>query len=137
MRTRVHDWDLVRGRSTLTLDLTMSAHFERTAALRGWRAWVLGTALGEMCWFALLYPLVPRTTLAAAVEAVLAFPIIGGIYVVGRAMVWLPDLTWHPTVRRACVLALALSASSLIVICVVATKNLLGTQFGYGIFQRP
>jgi hypothetical protein len=130
------DRALLGGPTTSPLHLTMGTHFGQRPAVRHWRRWTVGIIIGEVCWFGLLYPLVPRTTLAAAVEAALAFPIAASVYFVGRAVYWLSDSQLPPIIRRTCAVLLALSATCLTVGIIMMVKHFLGGQFGYGLFRR-
>ena len=114
----------------------MRPYSVQASVIQGWRVWVLATIFGELCWFALLYPLVPRTMEAAAVEAVLAIPIVGYVYLASRALFWLADSRWPPAFRRACGIALALSVGCFIVAAILLVEHFMGTQFGYGLFRR-
>jgi len=101
------------------------------SALRNWRLWLAVGVLGELAWFALLLPLVPRTARATLVEAPLLVPVVGYWYLVCRAVVYLADRPMTLRIRQAIGLLLALSAVAFAIAALWVAQTLLGTDFGH------
>ena len=87
--------------------------------------------MGELAWFALLHPLVPRTPRAAAVEALLLVPVMGYWYLVCRAVLYLADKPLTLRIRQAMGLLLGISAVVFAVAALWAAQTLLGAEFGH------
>jgi hypothetical protein len=100
------------------------------SVLRRWPLWLGLGALGELAWFALLHPLLPRTFRAAFVEALLLLPIVGYWYLVCCAVVYLADKPLTFRIRQAIGLLLAVSAVVFAVAALWVAQRLLGAEFG-------
>jgi hypothetical protein len=108
------------------------ASFVRSS-LRGWRLWIAVVLVLEVCWFGLLYPLVPRSTLGALVESILPLPLAGYIYLVFRAFIWLGGRPLSPGVRRFFATSLAISVGLLAFLLVYGAQRILSAGFGRGL----
>ena len=98
-----------------------------------WRFWLILIPVLEFCWFALLYPLVPKTLLAALVEFSLPLPFAGYIYLVFRALGWLLDSSLSPGVKRLLRTSLAISVGLFGLFLVYGAQRILSTGFGRGL----
>ena len=90
----------------------------------------MAAAGAELCWFALLHPLVPVTMRGAVVEALLPLLIVGYIYLVVHALLWLADAPLSMALRRLVALVLVLSVGLAIFAVVYTTQHLLSHEFG-------
>jgi hypothetical protein len=98
--------------------------------LNRWVTWIVGAAGAELCWFALLHPLVPITMRAGVVEALLPLLIVGYIYLVVRALLWLADAPLSMALRRLVALLLVLSVGLAVFAIVYTAQQLLSNEFG-------
>jgi hypothetical protein len=108
------------------------ASFVRSS-LRGWRLSIVVVLGLEICWFALLYPLVPTSALAALVESALPLPLAGYVYLVFRAFVWLGGSPLSPGVRRFLATSLAISVGLFAFLLVYGAQRILSAGFGRGL----
>jgi hypothetical protein len=78
-----------------------------------------------------MYPLVPRTIAAAAIEALLPLPLLGYVYLAVRCLFWISERNWSGWTRGLLGTAIALSvgmvAFGTIAVAVVNTS----AEFGY------
>jgi hypothetical protein len=103
------------------------------SSLRRWRFWLVLILVLEFCWFALLYPLVPRTLLAALVEFTLPLPFAGYIYLVFRALGWLLDSSFSASVKGILRISLAISVGLFGFLLVYGAQRMLSAGFGWGL----
>jgi hypothetical protein len=108
------------------------ASFVRSS-LRGWRLWIVVVLGLEVCWFGLLYPLVPRSALAALVESALPLPLAGYAYLVFRAFAWLGGSPLSSGVRRLLATSLAISVGLFALLLVYGAQRILSAGFGRGL----
>jgi hypothetical protein len=108
------------------------ASFVRSS-LRGWRLWIAVVLGLEVCWFVLLYPLIPRSALGALVESVLPLPLAGYVYLMFRAFVWLGGSPLSPGVRRFCATSLAISVALFAFLLVYGAQRIVSAGFGRGL----
>jgi pheromone shutdown protein TraB len=103
------------------------------SSLRGWRLWIVIAVAVEVLWFALLYPLVPRSALGALIELALPLPIAGYIYLIVQLLFWLSDRTFSAGVRRLLGIALVASVGLVIFLLLYGAQRLFSADFGRGL----
>lgn len=74
--------------------------------------WVAAFLVAELLWFCFLYPLVPTSAGAAAVEAFLPLPLLGYIYLSVLCLEWISGRNWSRWITRLLSTAVALSAGA-------------------------
>ena len=97
------------------------------------RSWVLIVVVLEAAWFALLYPVVPRSASAAVLELTLPLSIAAYAYIVVRALIWLGGRRLSPFVRRLLGISLALSVGVFAMVVVYFAQHLFIAGFGRGL----
>ena len=112
--------------------MTAAASFGRFSLRRG-RFWLILVLVLEFSWFALLYPLVPKTALAALVEFALPLPFAGYIYLVFRALGWVLDSSLSAGVKAFLRASLAISVGLFGFLLVYGVQRILSTGFGRGL----
>jgi hypothetical protein len=133
--TRGSDRAPACGPSTSPLGLGMRPTPSHSA-LRKWPLWFGVAAVGEVAWFALLHPLVPRTLRAAFVLALVPLPLAGYAYVVVRLLLRLADAQWNLRLRQAMSLVLAVSVGCFGFVLLWITETHFNAEVGYFWLQR-
>jgi hypothetical protein len=126
---------LLCGPSASPLDLCMGPTPFRSA-LRNWPQWLGLTAVGEILWFSVLYPLVPRTLRAACVLALIPLPLAGYVYLVVHLLRRLADAQWNLRVRQGITLVLAVSVGCVGFVLVWITETHFDAEVGYFLMHR-
>jgi hypothetical protein len=103
---------------------------------RRWWHWVVAILAAELLWFCALYPLVPRTAGAAALEALLPLPLIGYIYLAVLGLFWISGRNWSRWARRLLVTAIALTVGAAGIWMVDWAVIHTSAQFGYLLIRR-
>jgi hypothetical protein len=101
------------------------------SALRNWHLWLIAALLGEVGWFALLHPLVPRTLRSGVVLALLPLALVGYAYLVVRLLQRLADAGWNLRLRQAISLVAALSVGCFIFVLLWITETHFSGELGY------
>ena len=101
------------------------------SSLRTWRSRLGLVAVGELVWFALLHPLVPRTLYAACVLALVPLPLIAYALLVARVIGRLADTPWNLRLRQTVALGLALSVGVCVFAVLWLVETRLSGQLGY------
>jgi polyferredoxin len=113
------------------VDLTMAELLQSSLFPNRWWHWIAVTFIAEILWFGVMYPLVPRTVAAAALEALLPLPLLGYLYLASRCLFWISKRPWSPWARRFLGVAIALSVGvvcfGIIAVAIVYTP----VEFGY------
>ena len=91
-----------------SLDLEMRLTPE-TPALRRWRVWVVALLVAEICWFALLRPRVFGHFRTILVLGLLPLTVVGYVYLLAAASMYLSDRSWDFRLRQMIVIMLGLS----------------------------
>jgi hypothetical protein len=91
-----------------SLDLEMRLTPE-TPALRRWRVWVVALLVAEICWFALLRPRVFGHFRTLLVLGLLPLTVVGYVYLLAAASMYLSDRSWDFRLRQMIVVMLGLS----------------------------
>ncbi len=87
----------------------MMERLSQSAFPRRWWHWVVVALVAELLWFCFMYPLVPQSLSAAALEALLPLPLLGYIYLAVQCLVWISGRNWSRWTRRLLNAAIALS----------------------------
>jgi hypothetical protein len=103
------------------------------SSLRGWRLWLLLLVLAEICWFGLLYPLTPKSWLAALVEFALPVALAAYTYLIVRALIWLGGRPLSAGARRLIGVTLAVSVGVFVLLLVYVAQRILPAGFGRGL----
>lgn len=103
---------------------------------RRWWHWVVAILAAELLWFCSMYPVVPRTAGAAALEALLPLPLIGYIYLAVLGLFWISARNWSRWPRRVLVAAVALSVGAAGVWMVDWAVVHTSAEFGYQLIRR-
>jgi hypothetical protein len=82
------------------------------SAPRRWWTWVAAIVAADLLWFCSMYPIVPRSMSAAALEALLPVPLLLYIYVVVRVLFWISKRPWSGWARRSACTVLAVVAGA-------------------------
>jgi len=106
------------------------------SALRNWPQWLGLTAVGEIIWFSVLYPLVPRTLRAACVLALIPLPLAGYVYLVVYLLRRLADAQWNLRVRQGITLVLAISVGCVGFVLLWITETHFDAEVGYFLMHR-
>ena len=101
------------------------------SALRNWLLWLGAVALGEVLWFSVLHPLVPRTLHAVLVLAAVPLPLVGYAYVVVEVVLRLADARWNLRLRQGISLVLALSVGCFAFVLLWITETHFNAELGY------
>ena len=80
-----------------------------TPALRRWRVWVIALLVAEICWFALLRPRVFGHFRSILVLGLLPLTVVGYVYLMAAASMYLADRSWDFRLRQMIVVMLGLS----------------------------
>jgi hypothetical protein len=89
--------------------------------------------LGEIGWFAFLYPLVPRSWLAALVEFALPVALAAYVYLIVRALLWLGGRPLSAVTGRLIGILLAVSVGVFAFLLVYVAQSILPSGFGRGL----
>jgi hypothetical protein len=78
------------------------------------RWWHRATAIliADLLWFCFMYPIVPRSMSAAALEALLPVPLILYVYAAARCLFWISERPWSLWIRRSVTTAAALGTGA-------------------------
>jgi hypothetical protein len=126
----------VPRRSSWTLYFTMIELMPNFAFRHRWWHWVVAILAAELLWFCAMYPLVPRTAGAAALEALLPLPLIGYIYLAVLCLFWISGRNWSAWTRRLLGTAIALSAGAAGIWMVAWAVVHTSAEFGYMLIRR-
>jgi hypothetical protein len=80
------------------------------AAPRRWWHWAVAILVADVLWFCAMYPVVPTTAGAAALEALLPIPLLIYVYVAARFLLWVSQRRWSRWTRQSAGAAIALGA---------------------------
>src|SRR5580658_10603279 len=119
----------------LPQDLTMVEQLANSAFPRRWWHWVLVTLAAELLWFGFLYPLVPRTVPALALEALLPLLLLGYIYLAVRCLLWISERSWSLWTRRLLTAAIALGVGAVGIWIVDWAIVQTPAEFGYQLMR--
>jgi len=92
--------------SLLELDMRLTPE---TPALRRWRVWTVALIVAEICWFALLRPRVFGHLQTIFVLALLPLTVVGYVYLLAAASMYLSNRSWDFRLRQMIVVMLGLS----------------------------
>ena len=97
----------------------------------GMWTWISIIALGEIFWFALVWPLVPATKLGFAIEVIAPLPLIGYMASVSLAIGWLTVKVKNRVASNILGAMLAISVGVVIVLAAYYFQSFLGNNFQY------
>jgi hypothetical protein len=103
---------------------------------RRWWHWVLVTLAAELLWFCFMYPLVPRTLPAVAVEALLPLLLLGYLYLAVQCLVWISRRSWSVWTRRVLSTAIAIGVGAVGIWIVDWAVVQSPVEFGYQLIRR-
>lgn len=101
------------------------------AAPRRWWNWLAAIFAIDLLWFCSMYPVVPRSVPAAALEAFLPVPLLLYIYTAVRALFWVSKRPWAGWAKHSLVAALALAVAAAGIWMVDWTVVHTSAEYGY------
>jgi hypothetical protein len=101
-----------------------------------WWHWVLVTLAAELLWFCFMYPLVPMTVPAAAIEALLPLLLLGYIYLAVQCLLWISRRSWSRWTRLSLGTAFALGVGAAGIWIVDWVVIQTPVEFGYHLIRR-
>jgi hypothetical protein len=102
----------VPRRSTLASDSIMIEILPSFATPRRRWHWAIAILVADLLWFCSMYPLVPRSVAAAALEALLPVPLLLYVYGTARCLFWVSRRPWSAWTRQSLIAAVAVSAGA-------------------------
>jgi hypothetical protein len=106
------------------------------AARHRWWHWAGAILVADVLWFCSMYPVVPRTAGAAALEALLPMPLLIYVYVVARCLVWVSKRPWSRWTRQSLGTAIALGAGAAGIWMVVWAVIHTSAEYGYMMIRK-
>jgi hypothetical protein len=103
---------------------------------RRWWHWAFAILVADVLWFCSMYPVVPRTVAAAALEALLPVPLLIYVYLAARCLFWVSERPWARLTRHSLVAAFALSAAALGIWMVDWAVVHTSAEYGYLMIRR-
>jgi hypothetical protein len=100
-----------------------------TPALRRWRVWIVALIVSEICWFALLHPLI-RSYRTVFVLALLPLTVVGYVYLMAAVSAYLADRRWDFRLRQMIVVMLGLSVGCFVFSLLWLAKVHFGGELG-------
>jgi hypothetical protein len=82
------------------------------AGPRRWWHWAVAILVADVLWFCSMYPVVPKTFGAAALEALLPIPLLIYVYVAAQCLLWVSKRPWSRWTRQCVGTALAVGAGA-------------------------
>jgi hypothetical protein len=105
-------------------------------APRRWWHWAAAILVADVLWFCSMYPLVPRTVGAAALEALLPLPLLIYVYVAARCLLWVSKRPWSRWTRQSLGAAIALGAGAVGIWMVDWAVIHTSAEYGYLMIRR-
>jgi hypothetical protein len=106
-----------------------------TAGKKRWWYWPAALVMVELVWFGLLYPLVPRTFVGAALLGLLPIPVAAYTLGAMRVLSWVSGMEGPHWIRRLVAAGVTLSVGIAIFGLVLVTIMARRGDFGFGWFH--
>jgi hypothetical protein len=106
------------------------------AAPPRWWHWAVAILVADVLWFCAMYPVVPRTFGAAALEALLPVPLLIYVYIAARCLLWISQRSWSRWTRQSLAAAIALGAGGVGIWMVDWAVIHTSAEYGYLMINR-
>jgi hypothetical protein len=106
------------------------------SAPRRWWHWAAAILVADALRFCSMYPIVPRTVCAAALEALLPIPLLIYVYVAALCLLWVSKRRWSRWTRRSLGTAIALGAAAMGIWMVDWAIIHTSAEYGYLMIHR-
>jgi hypothetical protein len=114
----------------------MTEILPKVAFPRRWWHWAVAILAADLLWFCAMYPVVPRTVGAAALEALLPVPLLIYVYIAARCLFWISERPWPRLTRQSLIGAMALGAGAVGIWMVDWAVIHTSAEYGYQVIRR-
>jgi len=106
------------------------------AVPRRWWHWGVAILAADIIWFCSMYPVVPKSVSAAALEALLPVPLLLYVYLAVRCLFWVSERPWSRWTRQSLSAAFAVAAGALAIWMVDWAIVHTSAEYGYLMIRR-